>query len=139
MRRPLALLFVLASACAEGEGHICVDPAAAASFEEGDELTVHVVLESCISACARRVRTSCEVSVDGDTIHLDARGSYIKPSPLGACVALCADLTAECVVPDLPPGTYEIHAGDNMITLVLPATGPIRLASECGSVVDVEP
>ncbi|MCY1010028.1 hypothetical protein OV079_31590 [Nannocystis pusilla] len=115
-----------------GRGHHLPRPAEAAAFQDGDDFTFRVILEECISACARLVKTSCEVQVEGTTIYLEARGSYLKPGPAAPCVTLCAELKAECVVPDLAPGTYEIRAGANSMKLALPATGPIKLDSGCG-------
>ncbi|MBZ5709143.1 hypothetical protein [Nannocystis pusilla] len=134
MRRLLSLLLVLIPACGSPnqfeEGDVCVDPSLVAMFEAGDAITFEVVFEECISACARRVETACDVRVEGDVIFLDARGSYREPGP-GACIALCAQLEARCEVPDLAPGTYKVRSGDHELTVTLPSAEPPDQPDSC--------
>jgi hypothetical protein len=134
MRRLLPLLLILTPACRPGtefdQGDICVDPGVVAEFAAGDAITFEVVFQECISACARDVETACDVRVEGDTIWLDASGSY-KESARRTCVALCAELSAECEVPDLAPGTYTVRSGDHELVVTLPSAEAPELASTC--------
>lgn len=134
MRRVL-LLLALTPACGRPDrfedGDICVDPGVVAEFAAGDAITFEVVFDDCISACARRVKTSCDVQVDGDDIFLDASGSFLPPGP-GACVALCAVLSARCEVNDLSPGTYTVHHGDQQLVVTLPSSEAPDQPVECG-------
>jgi hypothetical protein len=89
--RLAALLAFLLPACAPAnelvDGDICVDPAVAAAFSPGEDLT---------------------------------------------CVAVCGQLVAQCVLPELAAGTYELHSGGHVLTLTLPAAEPPVQADACG-------
>lgn len=113
------------------EGEICIAPSVVAEFEAGDDLTFEVILDSCIDACARGVESSCDVRVEGDVIHLDATGSY-REGGSRVCVAVCGVLSAQCVVPDLSPGTYTVRSGEFELSLTLPAAEPPALPDSCG-------
>lgn len=129
----LVLACLLAAACDEHhfeEGPICPDADEVVAFAPGDVLEVRVVFNECISACARDVSASCDVSVEGDTIKLDARGSYRKPGR-GACAAVCATLTATCMIEGLAPGTYTLESGEHTLELTLPADAPPEVDISC--------
>lgn len=125
------LLLVFAPACAEqhnfSEGEICLDAPALASFAEGDELEIVVLLDDCM-ACPKDFTVNCEVERDGDTINLLAAGSYTQRS--GPCDS-CLDLKVGCVVGGLSPGTYTIRSGDNELQVTLPQADAPQLDPVC--------
>lgn len=132
--RSALLVCVLAAACngehAYHDGPICLDVDALRGFAPGDPLEVRVVLDDCISACAREVHADCSAEVRGETITLDVYGSWREPGS-GACIDLCAALTATCVIENLPPGTYELRSGGHALKLSLPSEEAPALDPAC--------
>lgn len=130
----LLLACALAAAC-NGEhvyedGPICPDVDELVAFRAGDVLEIRIVFDDCISACAEEVSATCDVEVEGATITLDARGSWREPGA-GACVALCATLTATCMVDGLSAGTYEVRSRDRAVTITLPSAAPPDFDPAC--------
>lgn len=128
------LLLVFAPACAEQhyytEGDVCLDPAAVASFAEGDELEVVVLLDDCM-ACPKEFTADCDVERKGDVITLHAHGTYTQRN--GPCNS-CLDLKVGCVVGGLPPGTYTIRSGVHEVEVTLPQADPPKLDPVCDQI-----
>lgn len=126
------VLAVLASACAEphryDEGVICLDPAAVADFDAGDELKLTVILDECMR-CPKEFNSGCDVTREGNVIDLDVSGIYQPRS--GGCNA-CIILKTGCNIGGLTPGeTYTIRSGDHELTVNLGAPDPVTLDPVC--------
>lgn len=134
MRHAPLLALSLALACGAtntfDEGTICLaDADAPATFQAGDDLELRVILDDCMS-CPKDFHADCASSRDGDTINLSAGGSW-KRDNVGACPAVCLELSATCVLRDLEPGTYTIVSGSNKLTVTLPSTDPVAQDEAC--------
>lgn len=131
---PLLLLAAALPACSDtyefDEGPICLaDPDLPMSFEPGDDLEFTVILDPCMT-CADSFGATCDVTIDGDRLIVDARGSYIRKRA-AACEDICLELAAKCVVRDLQPGTYTLESGANQISVALPSATPFQQDAAC--------
>lgn len=117
----LLLVGLAAPGCGGGEtydaGVICLDDAAVDGFTKGDVLTVQIVFDDCISACAEDVEASCEIVVAGSTLRVEGQASW-RRGGLG-CAAVCEVLEATCVASGLEPGMYTIVSGAEILKVDL--------------------
>lgn len=138
-RTPLLILTFLLGACGDRayfEGAICPAADEVAMFADGDDLKLQIVFEDCLPGCGGNTFTECDVVRDGDTIEIDARGSYDKKGGNGACAAVCRPLIATCVIGGLDVGTYTINSGTHSLRLTLPSDDLPELESLCDSADD---
>lgn len=113
------------------EGTICLaDPAAPTTFVAGGDLELKVILDPCMG-CADSFTAGCSVSQDGDRLILDAHGEWTQKGGAVGCAAVCLELSATCVVRDLPAGTYTIESGSNSIAVTLPSATPFTQPDGC--------
>lgn len=97
----------------ENEGDVCLTT--------GDDTTLKVTVyfPTCLSSsCDRALSTSCNMTLDGNTIRLESRGRAEFRG--GTCTADCGTLAATCSLPDLPAGEYELVYGKESTTLTWP-------------------
>lgn len=128
---PLLLILGLAACAGESyfEGAICPAPDAIAAFEDGDDLEVQVILDDCPPGCAGDFDAACSVMREGNTIELDARGSFRKRG--GACTAACQPVVATCIIGNVPAGTYTINSGSHSLEVTLPSDEPPNYEATC--------
>ncbi len=100
-------------------GRVCVEGEAVAAHEANADLSLTVIIDECISACAKDTEATCDARLQGDEIIVHSEGQWSDSK--GACIAVCGSLEAECVVEDLPPGEYTVRHGDEAWSLVLPS------------------
>lgn len=98
-------------------GVICLDDAAVDGFTKDDVLSVQIVFDDCISACAEDVEASCEIVVAGSTLRVEGQASW-RHGGLG-CAAVCNVLEATCVASGLEPGMYTIVSGAEILKVDL--------------------
>ena len=135
MRRPSPLVLLLAlTACgpeAYYEGAICPAPEALAEFTDGDDLDIIIMLDPCPPGCGGDTRTECHVTREGNTIDIDAQGTYQKRGGTAGCAAVCRPLMATCTVGNLDAGTYTIHSGTHSLEVTIPSDEPPDYESDC--------
>jgi hypothetical protein len=117
----------------ENEGGLCVmgtdlewvedgeDETLVTTFEEDTAVEIQVTLEECASACIEDVEASCEVDLDGDTLTVTARGSYVAPSGGGNCVDACEVVRATCTTDPLAAGTYTVEYVGESVSFDVPS------------------
>lgn len=138
IRSTLALSLLVAAGCDlpkfetttfTDEGEACLVRAESQPFDDfsgvlepGDDLDILVFFPvGCLSSsCSDILETTCEASLDGDTINVSSSGRLEQEVDPPVCTSDCGIMTARCPAPDLPAGEYEIVHGDQRTTLTLP-------------------
>lgn len=116
-RSLLPLLFAVVSlaACENSEttehvntGQACINDDEAGGF------LVNVDFGICLSSsCSTLEESSCNVTVDGDTITINSSATITeKTGPGVACTSDCGFTTADCEVPELTLDRYTVRYGD---------------------------
>lgn len=101
----------------EDVGAVCLSPRAAGGTH------VQTVLTDCIPGCFRTKNASCTVDVMGSVLTLTARGTTDIDLD-GPCPELCIPLVAQCLVPDVRAGSYELVYGERSTTVAVPVSDP---------------
>jgi len=94
-------------------------------FQADDVLEVGVFLRCMSSTCtvAGSASASCTVEQIGDTLRVEARGSY-RDNGDDACSADCRPLIARCWTAPVPAGTFTFEYAGDSADLVVPSTVP---------------
>ena len=135
---PLARYWILAIVLACGgndelrvrvykdEGEVCL------TRQPGGSTThIVVVLDECASYCDR-VEASCEASVVNGALELHAQGTARTPaSPGEDCPTACQPVAAQCELPSVTPGSYELHYKGEVIPVQLPPERPTGSPESC--------
>lgn len=90
-----------------------------------ESLELHVVAAGCEAACVDDLVQSCEVSVEGQVLRVQANFSWAERS--GECVLICAPIKAVCTTPPLAAGQYTVALGTRTTTLTV--GGPAQAAA----------
>jgi len=99
----------------QDKGEACVLPA-----DADDAHQVEVDFLECLSSsCDSLVDSSCSVSLDGDTLTIEASGTI--ESQGRTCTADCGQSLVTCETPPLPAGTYTLVYGDSTASLEVPS------------------
>jgi hypothetical protein len=130
---PLALLFTSLVACGEGDGDGLDDWQAQSQTNDGiaclsaptidENGSVTVRANVCLSSsCSRNAVSSCEVSLDGDTLTVTSQFDWEENVGEGiACTDDCQDIVAQCGdVGPLAEGSYTLAHGDASETVEVP-------------------
>jgi hypothetical protein len=105
-----ALLFALPLLSACGQSLTTPEDLVITTYAANTRFTMTFVMKSCGDACSKYDAPSCNVSVDGHTINVNAHVGYSRNS--GACSELCGpEVLAHCDVGPLPSGTYTVVSG----------------------------
>lgn len=131
-----------ASGCGGGETHefhntgrACLYPSAPpaenlffpptnpSSYTADDVLDIAVLLRCMSSTCtvAGSASASCTVEQVGNTLRVDARGSY-RDNGDDTCSADCQPLVAFCQTTPVPAGTFTFEYAGQSADLVVPST-----------------
>ena len=86
---------------------------------------VSVFLRCMSSTCTVEgsASASCTVEQIGDTLRVDARGSY-RDTGDNVCSTDCRPLTAQCVTAPIAAGTFTFEYAGQSADLVVPSTVP---------------
>jgi hypothetical protein len=110
-----------------GNAAFMVDPATARDYGADQVVNVAVALVGCLSGSCDVDRTaSCSVqTVAGapGVMRVTSTGSY-RATGANACTTDCGILTARCVTPVLPPGSYTFLHGDMNLQIGIPSSVP---------------
>jgi len=79
----------------KNEGYACLVDDGTDDLSTG---TINVMFDNCLSGCASDLLSSCEATIDGDTIEVTAIGEYSLPLGNVDCPAMCVALSATCAV-----------------------------------------
>ena len=88
---------------------------------DGDDITVRVVVEDCMSSgCARDFVGDCAATVDGTDITLTSSMEWETYVGDMACPADCGVPMVECTVSGLADGSYTVSFGTETLSLEIP-------------------
>jgi hypothetical protein len=143
---------VFASACSReeevvvtNEGRVCAfgsggprspaDLCKKVTIEADRPLHFFVDMETCSDPCGHNYSSTCRVSRSGSLIDVTAvarwtekRGRFSEP-----CTDACPMITAQCMLPSIPAGTYRVRYAGATFGLTVPshtATACSRLLNQ---------
>ena len=107
------------SATLENEGYACLMDDGTDDLSTG---TVWVVLADCLSGCAHNLVSSCEASVEGDTIQVTAIGEYSVPTGTMDCPAMCVKLSTECPIDEISADVTLLRYAHKVMSIDYPTS-----------------
>ncbi len=104
------------------------------SLEADGDLVIVVTMAGC-ETCADGASTTCSVIETPDgVIIIDSSATYVVQDG-STCPEECTRLSATCEIQNIPPGTYTIEHGGDLLPIEVPSNGPAPCA---GEIVDPE-
>jgi hypothetical protein len=107
------------SATLDNEGYACLMDDGTDDLSTG---TVWVVLADCLSGCAHNLVSSCEASVEGDTIQVTAIGEYSVPTGTMDCPAMCVKLSTECPIDEISADVTLLRYAHKVMSIDYPTS-----------------
>jgi len=108
------------------EGTVCL------TRQPGGSTThIVVVLDPCASYCDT-VEASCEASLVDGVLQLHAEGTATRPEPPPEiCPGACQPVAAQCELPSVTAGVYELHYKGEVVGVQLPPERPTGSPESC--------
>lgn len=89
---------------------------------EGDVRQIDIDFGLCrSSSCEVLLDSSCDVTVEGDTITITSLATIESPKGSATCTADCQSANADCETPPIAPGSYTVVYGELSDTIEIPA------------------